>query len=526
MTVATRQIPDIVLSQEPVFERRAGDVEVRFYGRLYNQQVLHETDFSRADKAILSDLLNRLAGHFLVICQDRRRDVSYVANDIFGNFRLYYRPVGEGLRFSDDWRLLAEEMRHEEGYLRPNELERYYQERHSYTTGGHTLITGLEKLMPGALVTLSEEGWSEDIYFRAGVNHSNDDEHYRRRNLQLLTENIRQGIEPGRKTIVLFSGGIDSTLLCLILRRERIPFTAVLIQYDPPDRDNIIDQRKARTVADNLGLDMRVISVSIREKLDTLKAAFRRHPFDRAFAVPYYGTLELLREEYGRCNLINGQSSDSIYCFGPSSKTIGGMIQRYILSRFYARGHPSVNRAIAVVAERLYRRRWRIDSNFRVPTGIPAYGQGLLDPEGYLPIIHTGQEWHSYRQYLQKIVSRIARQLDFDDDAFRMYMKMMYLQGTSNVFPIESAGEYGHNPVLPFVDARLVHLRMQYQKEWKNLFRPKYVLEETLHREFSFNPAVIEHCRTAPIQTGEVNRFNDVEKEVRREWDRLSEGLW
>ncbi|MEW5995576.1 MAG: hypothetical protein AB1744_14430, partial [Candidatus Zixiibacteriota bacterium] len=119
----------------------------------------------------------------------------------------------------------------------------------------------------------------------------------------------------------------------------------------------------------------------------------------------------------------------------------------------------------------------------------------------------------------------IRRALDYNPDAIRMYMKLMYLQGTSNAFLVESAREYGHNLIMPYVDARLVYLKMKYQDELKNLIHPRYVLEQTLRDHFGFDPGIIDSFRKCRIEPQAVQAFTPVEREVYDEWDRLSNQL-
>lgn len=93
-------------------------------------------------------------------------------------------------------------------------------------------------------------------------------------------------------------------------------------------------------------------------------------------------------------------------------------------------------------------------------------------------------------------------------------MKMMYLQGTSNIFVIESTREYGHNLVMPFVDARLVFLKMSMQNESRNLRHPRYVLEENLQRRYNIDTDVIERGRRGWAEAASHDEYQKVLAEV------------
>jgi len=98
---------------------------------------------------------------------------------------------------------------------------------------------------------------------------------------------------------------------------------------------------------------------------------------------------------------------------------------------------------------------------------------------------------------------------------------MMYLQGTSNVMVIESAKEFQHNLIMPFLDARIIFLKMRYQSEIRNIFQPRYELESVLHRRHNFDIKVIKRAKKYDMTTldgKKINNFNNLILKINKDW--------
>jgi len=516
----------VSLSHSPVFSLSKDGFEVNFYGQVYNRYELETFQFKETNAGPLAELLNRLGGFFLMEYVDHRRGLHVVANDIFGNFRTYRVEVPEGLLLSDDVLVARDGARNGGRPLVEDAHERFYFQRHRYTTGGATLFSHIQKLMPATMLISRPEGLVEKIYFRTRIARKSNDRLYAEKNHQLIADSVSSGRRPNCKNILFFTGGIDSTYLAMVLKQQEIDFLPVFVKYRPQDNDNFIDETKTQAAAQWLPHGVRTIEVPIKDNYHLLETAVRRHPFDKTLAVPFYEALRLLGEEFGCCNIFNGQSSDSIYCWSASSKTMGGRIQRLLTSRQYV-DRPTYQRwIIAAMAGLLYRRRGKMGRNQFVPVSFADYWTGLLDPAGYLPVVHSAKTDGDYSRYLSSIAERIVTELDGDLEAIIMYMKMMYLQGTSNIFVIESTRAYGHNLVMPFVDARLVYLKMSMQDESRNLRHPRYVLEETLQRRYKIDTGLIERGRRVRGDSEAHADYQKVLGEVYQQWDCLYKKLF
>jgi len=246
-------IPRLQLSQSPVFSRSSDTYDVKFYGNIYNLYIIEEFDFSQFDKQRFIGFLNNISGFFLVIFEDKTTGIKYLANDIFGNFRVYHYEDKSALWISDDWQKIVNKVKDDHGKLVIDENEKYYFSRHHYTSGGRTFVKYVDKMLPASIYTISAEGLDKEIYFRKDIVKRNDDSCYCQRNYELISENIQKAVMPNRKNMLLFSGGVDSTYLALILKELGISFKPVFLQYTSLCKGNIVDYYKAQAVSSRLG---------------------------------------------------------------------------------------------------------------------------------------------------------------------------------------------------------------------------------------------------------------------------------
>lgn len=516
----------IHLSQSPIFSRSDDVCDVKFYGSIYNLDTVKGFDYSRFDKQKFVEFLNNISGFFLAVFEDKTTGIKYLANDIFGNFRVYYYEDKTGLFISDNWQMIVNKVKDEHGKLVIDKNEKYYFSRHHYTTGGRTYVKHVDKMMPASIYTISAKGLNKEIYFKKGITKSYDDGYYRDKNFELVSENIRKAIQPEYKNILFFSGGIDSTYLAVSMQNQNIPFTPVFINYVPGSKSNTIDYSKAAAVAKILNMNLEIIETPLADNLNLLNKPVRRHIFDRAFSVNIEYAVNKLNEKYGSCNIINGQSSDNIYCWGPSSKTTGNFIQRFFTSEIYFKRSKVIKSLLSAVVKQLYCIKWKTNIGFKIPSTNSDYWLGILDPQGYLPFIHTDKRYLEYRNYLSQIAEDTLICLNRESETARMYFKLMtYLQGPDNISFVESCRAYSHNPVHPFVDARIVYLKMRYQNELKNLFHPRYVLEELLLKQFKFTTQIIKNARKKCNDNIDENDYNLAVRDIYNQWDQISAKL-
>ncbi len=522
--ISTKKL-SVRIDTEPCYIEESEKYHLCCFGHVYNLDQLRQFNFEECTTEQFRTLLSSLAGYFCLVFHDLVSERILAGNDYFGNFRLYYYDNGVQPVITNDWLKLSETIKDDWGEHKFIAEEQFYYGRHRYTTGGQTTVRQLKKVMPASLYEATPTGLTHKIYLPNRIKAKPDSAEYVAENHELIESNIRLGLKRETENILLFSGGVDSTYLACTMLKLKLKFRPVFVKYDPPNRDNVIDLHKASKVAKHLGLELEIITVKIAERFDLIERVARRPIFDKAMIIPLEAGFEELQKRYGKCNIVNGQASDSIYSWGASGKTTGSFIQRLVTSGIYSKRPALVRRMVAKIVERLYNDRWRSKEPLRIPYLESEYWLGLLDPQGYLPVIHTEADRTEYSEYLGRISSMIAAELEYSDSAIRMYMKLMYLQGPVDLFLVQSAEAYGHTLVMPFVDARIVDLRRSKQSEWRELWQPRYALEKSLADRFGFDVAVIDRCRGAEVDLTATKEFARLQAKVYDEWERISASL-
>lgn len=484
----------------------------KLYGSIYNKGNIDDVTGAHDISAIKRSLSN-LSGYFFLIVFDKKSNEIHLFNDIFGNYRVYYTLSDGNVYISNSYIKLHGLFEHNPC----NTHEMKYFEGKRYTTGFSTLNQNVHKVWPAANFKIGHS-FDRGIYFEK--QNVQTDKHYERANYELIKQNIVDNIDPSLTTLLFFSGGVDSTYLALLLKEQEIPFTAVFIEYTPEESDNFVDKSKVLSVCKALNIQLEIIKLDIEKQFEKYQdIAFQQHPMDKAFSISLYYACDFLKKKYGMCNIINGQSSDSIYCWSSSGKSLGAFLQRYLTLPYYIKSIYPIRKLTSSIIGYLYKRRWGLNSSYRIPTSEESYWLALLDPIGYLPITSTDTEHLDYYQYLNEEASHILSLLGNKPELLTFYTKFLYLQGTSNMPVIKSSEYYNHKMIMPFLDARIVQLKMKYQNELKNLFFPRYVLENFMEDNFTFDISIIDGAKKVKHPTGDFSSFISLTRKIYSRWD-------
>jgi asparagine synthetase B (glutamine-hydrolysing) len=101
----------------------------------------------------LNTVLNSTSGYFCFIYFDV--DKVIIANDILGGFRLYTYECNDTLIIADDYYTILSEIRKKENLIKRevDEVQLEFWKKHGYTFGDRTLFKGLNKVVPGTIIT-------------------------------------------------------------------------------------------------------------------------------------------------------------------------------------------------------------------------------------------------------------------------------------------------------------------------------------------------------------------------------------
>ena len=460
-----------IIKDNSIFDCRVDDYKINVYGNVYNKRELQELKKYNSSFDLKKFVLN-LSGYFIILIQSKND--TKIINDIFGNYRFYYSydKNKKLLICSNNYTEINSQVTYNF-----SSNEKQYLRRHRYTTGGECLNKNINKVLPGSILCIKNDILSSEIYFKSDYAPILTQKKYIEKNHSLIESNITNNINYDKKTFLFFTGGVDSVYLSKILENKKIDNHIVFIKYDYPDLDNLNDIHKVKKYAELFNLKIEFIEYKISEIDSSLNYMINNQPQDITAGV-FYDVLQILESKYGSCNIINGQSSDSIYCWGNSSFTLGALLQRIISSNIYFKS-PSIFRYMySKLIKFLYKNRKNL-KEFSVPSIQDELLIGLLDPDGYLPTISNDKLYYSY---LKKIVNFLKDNLSNTKDLL-FYLKLMYLQGPSNVPWINAARIYNHNLIMPFLDARIATNKIKNQSEIRQIFYPRYELLKFLNNE-------------------------------------------
>jgi asparagine synthase (glutamine-hydrolysing) len=282
-----------------------------------------------------SGLLQRLRGDFALLLWDPVRGEGLLARDQLGVGCVYLYEQGGVVRFAGELRELLELL---PSTPAPDGVSVAHWLAASARPGAHTLYEGVRRLEPGTMLLLGREGAREEVYWRP-----------RFREPQPLTPPaaaarvrgalelaVTRRLDPGRRTGVLMSGGLDSASVAALAAAQGTAtvraYAGVFPHHEQVDESRLIGELRARLRLG--GLDARVRAGGL---LSSASA------FAQAHRVPLLGwsdgwTLPLLQGAAGEGVevTLGGDGGDEL--FGPRAQLLADALRS---------GHPLRARALA-----------------------------------------------------------------------------------------------------------------------------------------------------------------------------------
>ena len=164
----------------------------------------------------------------------QREDTVYLARDLIGVKPLWYSE--KPFAFASERKAL-EKMGFSSKELNPRQILEY------------NIKTKKIKLTKRAFFTTTPEHTQSDI---------------QKKTQELLTKAVWKRL-PEKKFGLLFSGGVDSSVLAQLLKAFKVPFICYTVVVDHPSFQEPYDLEAATTTAKALGLDLKVIKITAKD---------------------------------------------------------------------------------------------------------------------------------------------------------------------------------------------------------------------------------------------------------------------
>ena len=167
-----------------------------------------------------------------------------------------------------------------------------------YTAGERTFYRGIRRLRPGSMIRWQDGRHEITTYWQVNFDPAEDDGKSIDRHvdelLPLLEDAVRLRLLADVPVGICLSGGIDSTLMALMISRLRADVPAYTIAFEGSPAD---EAGHAAAIARHLGIEHRVLNVSggMAHEFPAI-AAWYGEPFGDASSIPMYFLSRLIRE--------------------------------------------------------------------------------------------------------------------------------------------------------------------------------------------------------------------------------------
>lgn len=418
-----------------------------------------------------SEDYNNIKGSWLKIII--KKDALVIVTDIIGTYRLYYLKTENHLHISDDYGFLLNKIANVE----IDKIEYDYWRKHDYTTGGKTLFKGLYKFKPATENTIKEGVFKESLYFKNLPLYPNS---------QIHTKHIFEDLDNtfslikklNKKVILMFSGGKDSCLLALFLKRHNIEFTPVFLKLEPTFNQAFLDFQKVKQISKIINIETDIINVKVdsfsKEDSDKIHQV---QLLDKHFTPVHFKGVQEIKKTYGQDILIvNGSTSDSILTFGPSEKNKVDFLRRHMMF------NPSS--MMAKIGVKLLN--FKTKRKFRLGKTNDEVLLALMDEYKYCRVLDTEKDESYYNYLLQELSFSRTSLTTFS--SLEMYAKnFTFLQGTTQQVIHNSCKYHNIRYVMPFGTPEIIYSTLQYRDIKLEIKNPKYSVENILKEKFNLN---------------------------------------
>jgi asparagine synthase (glutamine-hydrolysing) len=315
-------IVDLQTGHQPI-SNEDGTVWIVYNGEIYNHDDLRKgleahghVYRTRSDTETIihlyeeygADCVKYLRGMFAFAIWDANRRRLFVARDRVGIKPLYYIATPELFLFASEIKALLA-YPSIKAQLNRDLLPEYLT--FGYVSGPGTLFAGIEKLLPGHTVEVSESGhcktkayWDVPEEDSSGRSRQFYVETYR----EMLEEAVKGHLMSDVPLGVFLSGGVDSSAIAALMTKARKePIETFSVGYT---ENEFSELGYARTVAKHLGSVHHEVQVSRADFFDALPRMIWQEdePLSWPASVPLYFVSRLARERVKV--VLTGEGSD------------------------------------------------------------------------------------------------------------------------------------------------------------------------------------------------------------------------
>jgi asparagine synthase (glutamine-hydrolysing) len=266
----------------------------------------------------VEDSLRRFVGMFAIALWDRQQRSLHLVRDRIGEKPLYYGWLQDTLVFGSELKALRE---HPQWTGEVDRGALALLMRHNYVPAPYSIYRGIQKLLPGCLLTLKFERhepevtpyWSaREVIEQGGARPFTGSPSAAVDRLEeILCQAVAGQMIADVPLGAFLSGGIDSsTVVALMQKQSTLPVRTFSIGFHEAEY-NEADHAKA--VARHLGTDHTELYVTPREALDVipLLPSLYDEPFSDSSQIPTYLVAKLARQKVTVA--LSGDGGDELF---------------------------------------------------------------------------------------------------------------------------------------------------------------------------------------------------------------------
>lgn len=415
-------------------------------------------DTKKISEKYLMKNLKKFLGYFFIIIKKKRSLI--LITDVTANKRVYF-SFNKGILY------IFDKINRKD--LKKNQFNKSvfnFFITKNYTPGNITFFNNIKKFQPCSIYEFFEGKLHSKIYFENIKNTPSDSTLIKK--IDLYLNRVIKKLN-GKKIILLFSGGRDSTLLLQYLQNNNADFIPVYLKTDPKSHETEKNFYLAKNICKHYNVELKVINVKINS-IDKIISFIKKNLiFDYHLSILFYLGFKKIKKKYGKSSIVlTGQSLDSIVSFGPSQKTIGNFLARLMNHYPFS--------LVSLFSKFLLSIKFK--KNFKL---------GKNDYEFYKNFYYN---YYYYPVFFDQKIDKVFFEKLFHDMkniketiSKLMYLKIHgFLQGSDNMVIINSANNFQINKVfMPFSSYYFIYNICRYYNFKKDVFFPKYIVNKLLN---------------------------------------------
>jgi asparagine synthase (glutamine-hydrolysing) len=249
--------------------------------------------------------LQKFIGMFAFALWDRKERVLRLVRDRLGEKPLYYGWMGKSFLFASELKALRQ---HPDFKSEVNRDALTLYLRHNYIPAPYTIYCGIQKLLPGTVLTLKgyREGflplpvsyWSAQEAVKNGIRNplKNKEEEVLEQLDFLLRDAVKLRMESDVPLGVFLSGGIDSSTVAALMQAQSVrPIKTFTIGFY---ESNYNEAKEAKLVSRHLGTEHTELYATPKDALDVIPRLPQIYdePFSDSSQIPTFLVSALTRK--------------------------------------------------------------------------------------------------------------------------------------------------------------------------------------------------------------------------------------